>query len=177
MEKTHQGKIIRKSLALLMLRIFLLQAMVIAVYLLIRFPKAYILLQLLGDPDYHHLNFWLGIIVFLAVIIAQTALLGIIILRWANEQYIVEEDTIIHTRGIFTQSDELYSLKTIEAASVEQSLLGRLLNYGTVRVYSPVLKKEYFLQEIPNPHGMKDIILTLLNDKDGEEKQIIPRSR
>ena len=175
MAETYHGRIIRRSLALLILRIFLLQLIVIAAYLLIRLPKTYILSQLLSEPDYHHLNFWLGIIVFLGIIITQTVLLAVVILRWANEYYVLGQDTIIHTQGVFTRHDEIYSLKTIEAASVQQTLLGKLLNFGTVKVYSPVLKKEYFLQEIPSPYELKDVIMGLLSDKGVDEKQIVPR--
>lgn len=153
----------------------LLQVIVVTAYLLVRLPKTYILSRLFAETDYHQLNFWLGIAVFLVIIAAQTALLAAIILRWSHDYYTFQEDTIIHTRGVFTQHNEIYSLKTIEAASVQQTLLGKLLNYGTVRVYSPVLKKEYFLQEIPDPHNMKDVIVGLLNTKAADDKQIIPR--
>jgi uncharacterized membrane protein YdbT with pleckstrin-like domain len=171
----HPGEVIRKSLTLVMLRVFLLQLLVVVIYLVIRLPKTYILARLLDEPDYHYLNFWLGIAVFCAIIVIQTALLATIILRWFNEYYVFKENTIVHTKGIFTQRNDIYSLRTIEAASVHQTILGRLLGYGTIRIYSPVLKKEYFLHEIPNPHEMKDVILSLLSGKGEGDKQIIPR--
>lgn len=70
--------------------------------------------------------------------------------------------------------EEGYSLRGVEAGKVRQGLLGRLLNFGTVSVFSPVLKKEYFLYDIPNSEMMKRRMLALLQSRMEKDEKIIP---
>lgn len=152
-----------------------LQAVTILGYLLIRLSKLWTFQTFFQNDNYHDLNFWLGIGVFVVAIFIQTVLLAQIVLRWIFEYYEVKEDYIVHTRGVLKKKEDIYSLRTIEAGNVIQPLFGKLLNYGTIRIYSPVLKTEYFLHDIPNPREMRDTLTSLLSsEKTGNEK-IIPR--
>ncbi len=166
---------IHKSIATLVSKVVALQVLAILTYTVIRLSKYWIFRQFFTDEDYHDLNFWLGISVFVTVIVIQTTLLISLILEWFCERYEIRRDVIIHTKGVFKKVEDIYSLKTVEAGNVVQSLVGRLLGYGTVRIYSPVLKREYFLNDIPNPVHVKDTVLSLLKTDHYDNKKIIPR--
>lgn len=167
--------VIRKSIAILVIKITILQMIVIAGYIAIRLSKLVVFRQLVDGDDYHDLNFWLGIVAFVAIILAQTAILTTIVLQWFNEFYEIRKDLIVHTSGVFKRKKDIYSLKTIEAGNVVQTLPGKILNYGTVRIYSPVLKREYFINEISNPHNVREAVIALLSANKDNDKKIIPK--
>jgi uncharacterized membrane protein YdbT with pleckstrin-like domain len=175
MAQLHTPSIIRKSVSILIFKIVALQGLVVLAYVGIRVSKLLVFRELFADQDYHDLNFWLGILVFMLVVVAQTAILIAIVLQWFYEFYEIKKDIIVHTNGVFKRKEDIYSLKTIEAGNVEQTLPGKLFNYGTVKIYSPVLKREYSLVDIPNPQVTRDALVALLSKKTDEPQKIIPR--
>lgn len=175
MKNQSRGELtIRKSVIILLSKILTLQAVLVMLYLVIRLSKIVILQQIFAENDYHELNFWLGMGVFLTLAIAQAGIVVALVLEWLYEYYEIREDIIVHTKGVLHKKEDIYSLKTIEAGNVTQSLMGKLLNYGTIRIYSPVLKREYFLHDIPDPHHMRDSVLALLGGKASDDRKIIP---
>lgn len=177
MPKTAPALTIRKSVAILISKISALQLIIVLLYLLIRLVKYWVLIQIFTDNNYHDLNFWLGIIVFIVLAVVQTIMLLTIVLEWYFEYYEVRQDLIIHTRGVLRKKEDLYSLKTVEAGNVKQSLFGKLFNFGTVRIYSPVLRREYFLRDIPDPHHLRSAVIDLLSAEKGNDKKIIPKEK
>ncbi|MEO6761639.1 MAG: PH domain-containing protein [Candidatus Saccharimonadales bacterium] len=172
---TQPTNVIRKSIAILTIKVVALQIIIVLIYLTARLSKLFVLRQIFIDDDYHHLNFWLGIMLFMIVIMVQTIILVTIMLQWFNEYYEVKKDIIVHTTGVFKRKEDIYSLTTVEAGNVVQTLLGRILNYGTVKIYSPVLKREYSITDIPNPQTTRDGIISLLGEKRHDDKKIIPK--
>lgn len=166
---------LRKSIAVLILRIAALQLLALLVYIVIRLSKLLFFRELFAGDDYHDLNFWLGIMVLILVVIVQAVFLITIVLQWYYEVYEIRKDLVVHSRGVLKRKEDIYSLKTVEAGSVSQSLPGKLLNYGTVKIYSPVLKREYSLVDISNPQQTRDTIISLLGTKTGQLQKIIPK--
>jgi hypothetical protein len=167
--------IIRKSIAVLVSKILALQLVVVLLYVLIRLSKYWFFGQFFADNDYHHLNFWLGIMVFLVLLLLQTIILVSLVLEWFFEYYDLRKDLIVHTKGVFRKKEDIYSLKTVEAGNVLQSFTGKIFKFGTVRIYSPVLKREYFLSDIPDPHNIRAAVIDLLSVEDSNDKKIIPK--
>lgn len=166
--------IIHKSLVVVVLKLIVLQAVFMLTYFMFRLVKN----GLFGGPAYAPAiadsQFWLGMTMFLVLATIQMVITAVILLQWGREQYVVREDSIVHTRGVMNNREEVYSLRGVEAGKVRQGLLGRLLNFGTVSVFSPVLKKEYFLYDIPNPEMMKRRMLALLQSRMDKDEKIIP---
>jgi len=175
MAKASSALIIRKSVAVLISKVLMLQLVVMLLYLLLRLTKYWFLRQIFTDNNYHDLNFWLGIIIFVVILILQTITLVAVVLEWFFEYYEVRKDLIIHTKGVLRKKEDIYSLKTVEAGNVNQSFMGKLLNFGTVQVYSPVLQSEYFLRDIPDPHHIRTAVVALLSSKKDNDKKIIPK--
>ena len=55
-------------------------------------------------------------------------------LRWLNEQYIVTDRRVIQVRGILNKRVTDSSLEKINDVELRQSLVGRMLNFGTVEI-------------------------------------------
>jgi uncharacterized membrane protein YdbT with pleckstrin-like domain len=55
-------------------------------------------------------------------------------LTWWNRQYIVTNERVIHISGLFTKQVKDASLERINDVKMDQSAVGRLFNYGDVRL-------------------------------------------
>lgn len=175
MAKIASSLVVRKSIVVLINKIVMLQVIVILLYIGLRLSKLWLFQQIFSETDFHQINFWLGLMVFLILTVSQLVAIVALILEWQHEYYEARKDVIVHTRGVLKKKEDIYSLKTVEAGNVEQSLIGKFLNYGTIRIYSPVLNREYFLRDIPDPHHMRSSVISLLSDRDNNEAKIIPK--
>lgn len=55
-------------------------------------------------------------------------------MRWTSEQYIVTDRRVIQMRGILNKRVTDSSLEKINDVELRQSLIGRMLNFGTVEI-------------------------------------------
>lgn len=55
-------------------------------------------------------------------------------LRWANDQYVITDRRVIQMRGVVTKRVIDSSLEKINDVELRQSLLGRMMNFGTVAI-------------------------------------------
>lgn len=108
-------------------------------------------------------------IIYFAIITVAELTLGVwLVLSWANEEWEIKEGVIYHRRGIFHMKEDAYSLKQIGSTTLHQGLLGRLFNYGTIRIFSPLLKQDYYLMNIQNP---REIVKMLEDEVAGTNKK------
>jgi uncharacterized membrane protein YdbT with pleckstrin-like domain len=81
-----------------------------------------------------------------------------LILQWASVSYSITEDEIIIRRGLVGLRTSEHKAHNLESAEVDQSLFGRLFNYGVLRFHDPGLGQDIILPDIPNPHRYTAII-------------------
>lgn len=158
MEASHvllpQSLIIRKSMVTMFLRLVLAEVLVAGIYFAIRL--ALVALQLQADIDLTLNPIVLSKSLFFTVIEILFAMY--IFLQWVNNYYILKEQEIVYVTGIINRRERNYSLANIQSISSEQGLFGRILHYGTIRIFSPALQQELFLTDIPNPKGVVEEI-------------------
>ena len=78
----------------------------------------------------HSLQFWLTAGVFLAAVVAA---LNALMVRKTSEYGITNKRILMKTGLIQRQTSELF-LDKVEAIYVDQSILGRILNYGVLNI-------------------------------------------
>ena len=76
-----------------------------------------------------------------------------IVTRWATTTYYLRDDLLVRVTGIVEVKEDLYDLKNARTLVVEQTWLGRLLNYGTLRVTiaSSGFREEVVLAAVSTP--------------------------
>jgi len=74
-----------------------------------------------------------------------------IVLRWVNTEYRIEGGSLITKKGIVSIKEKTYALDNVETVEVEQDLLGRIFQYGTVSLFSPLFTEQVYLLNIPHP--------------------------
>lgn len=80
------------------------------------------------------------------------------VLSWTNTVYILEPEHIITKTGIFFTTEERYNMQAMQTIEIKQGLLGKILNYGTIRLFNPALEKQITLSNISNPYPEANII-------------------
>ncbi|MBI2040400.1 response regulator transcription factor [Candidatus Microgenomates bacterium] len=90
-------------------------------------------------------------IVLITGLLINIGIVILITLKWNCEYTEVSREGVIKHSGILYRKEQKYACNFVEAAKLEQSLLGLLFNYGTIELYDPALKEQVYLLNIANP--------------------------
>lgn len=101
---------------------------------------------------------WTSFFVFKLV-----ALFGVI-LRWANTSYEITKNGIKKRTGIIAPDEKTYQCNNIESVTLRQNILGKIANFGTIEIFSPLLNKRIFLTNVPHPKVCIKAIQQMIKD-------------
>jgi len=82
-----------------------------------------------------------------------------IVLDWMYSYYIFRPHEVIYRKGIFIDQRTDYRFDHIEKIDIKQGYIAKMLNYGTIVVYSGSLKEDVAFYDVPMPHRYSSIIL------------------
>ena len=159
---------VRESISILLFRIICLD-LVTATLIIIFFNLAcsdylnlFITQQLIS---YHSLFF----IILAGLKICLTIF---IILTWLNEYYEITPKEVVHKRGLIWRKEERYEFDYVRYVNLDQSILGRMFNFGTISLID--IRKNIFMHmyQIHNPHKYIHIIKNLVHGPH-EERTIV----
>lgn len=167
-EDVHQ--IVRQTPLFLGLKLVVLELVFSGIYLLLRLPLHFFEF----DIPFVDETFLFYAIVFTIFTLIEVAIILWPLLQWANEYYEITHGEITHHKGVFSRSQQIYSLDNIEAITIEQGFLGRLLHYGTIKLVNPVLNQEIYLYLISQPEKYLEVIQKQI-DKPAEGKGVFIR--
>lgn len=96
------------------------------------------------------------ICVKLAVLVAVTLKMAI---DWVPDNYQITERQLIKHKGIASKVDKVYELANIRHVSVNESFMGRQLEYGDISllIATAGLNEKIVLSDIKDPHHFEDI--------------------
>ncbi|MBI2617571.1 PH domain-containing protein [Candidatus Gottesmanbacteria bacterium] len=163
LEKTQSQEtpiILRQSVICLSIRLIVLQLLFTTLYILILLPVNILSLS----PQIRLLSYPVISIAFILVLVFQLYLTLKIILNWLGEYYIVGSREIIFRTGIIDHKEKIYSLSHIESITYNQNFWERLFNYGTIRLFNPVLKQHIHLDCIKNPGKYVRVLEQTMHD-------------
>jgi uncharacterized membrane protein YdbT with pleckstrin-like domain len=90
---------------------------------------------------------WIVVIVGVIILTWQVALP---FLTWLTTQYVFTSRRIIVRRGLLTKQGRDMPLSKVNNVSFEVSVLGRVLNYGTLEVESASDDGDLVINDVPN---------------------------
>jgi uncharacterized membrane protein YdbT with pleckstrin-like domain len=146
--------IIRKSMAVMFLRLIAIEVLLGLIYLLLRY--VFILSDIHLETTFA-LN-TLSLIKPIIFSIIEIGLSGFVFLHWVNNYYALNAHELIYFNGIIIKKEVSYAIKNVQTVSFEQGIVGRLFKFGSVKIFSPALQHELFLTEVPNPHKIVDLV-------------------
>ncbi len=86
--------------------------------------------------------------------------------RWLEEYYEISDHSIMHRKGFLFKKEEEISFKHIRAVKLEQGLLGRILNFGTIVLHDWDMRRDFILYQIHNPNRYKQVLVDLIPNVD-----------
>src|SRR3989344_4296715 len=92
-------------------------------------------------------------------------MVSLIALKWVSEYTEISKDGVVKHNGILHKKEQKYACNFIEGATLNQSFLGLLFNYGTIELYDPALKEQVYLLNIANPKKNSDKIQKIVAQK------------
>ena len=92
-------------------------------------------------------TFYMGSFFLIANLIAFIYLF----LSWNYKYYILSRDGISSNSGIILRKTKSIDMSAIRSIGVNQGLFGKVFNYGTLILESPLLSEKFFMYDLPNP--------------------------
>lgn len=83
---------------------------------------------------------------------------GWIILKWRNNYYEIFPGAVIEHDGVFYKNEKSFSCDRIASVESKQTFLGRMFNYGVIRLYDPFLEKYIYLYNVTNPARYANVL-------------------
>lgn len=105
----------------------------------------------------------------------QLTLLLYLILNWVNTVYEITDKEVVYRTGIIGKRARAYDMSNVQSSYVEQSILGRLFNFGKVTLYSPALKSDLYFSDVPNPQMFKAAVDIALEDEPEQNSTYLRR--
>ena len=147
---------IRGSVILLFLKIVLLILLFDTFYL-----SATILLNLTFNIPFewhHHIS--LGLLMTLGVqIFIKSIFMFYLVLNWMSNTYILNSTHVIKKHGIFSNDEEIHRFDTVRSISIQQSVMGKFLNYGSILLKTSAsggFQDDIVISEIDNPKSYEE---------------------
>lgn len=98
-----------------------------------------------------------GLMLLAWVMILFIALIHTLVLRLGRQVYITDHAVGFKT-GIFRKDVTEMSLSKIETIEIHQSIIGRMLGYGTLRFHGTGVSND-FTPHIKDPNGFKNMVM------------------
>ncbi len=155
---TTQKIYIRGSIILLFFRILLLTILFDFFYLLVA-----VLLNLTFEIpfDWHH-HISLGLLIALLVqILLKSGIMFFLVLNWMSNTYILDLKHVIRKHGIFSNDEEIYRFDIVRSISINQSLMGKFFNYGSILLKTSAsggYQGDIEITEIDNPKNYEELL-------------------
>lgn len=91
------------------------------------------------------------ILTIIASHIIGAGMLVLMVIRWQNTTFSISHDQIIVRSGKARTKTRIYNTRDLEEIEVDQSPLGKSLDYGTLSFRAPGLDNRVELPNIPRP--------------------------
>lgn len=138
---------------LLILRIIITEILIMMVHYSIRI----LLIQLAQYLNWQTPIFLLTLEIIILQII-NLYLIITIVLSWINLTYTLNPKEIMCKQGIVSTKSITYEFANLQSMTVTQNFIQKIFNYGTIKLFNPVLKEDVYLIDIPDPFKYAKII-------------------
>jgi len=150
-EKTTEPIFLRQNLIFLVYRLFIAQIIFIGTYILLDLP---VLLLMDGDTSTPQIEVqadWYAITLLTILSLVQMIIIVIIVLRWYNSYCEIREDDIIERHGFISTRENTHSYRNFSAISISQGVIGRIFNFGNVKLFNPALDHKLVIKRVSSP--------------------------
>jgi uncharacterized membrane protein YdbT with pleckstrin-like domain len=98
----------------------------------------------------------------LAILLIPVGVGILLLLYWyvqtKVDKLIIKEDEVVWTHGLISKQYTEISMSSIRSVRVHQTLLQRILNAGTVQIYTAGDQPELVVKGLPHPDEIRELI-------------------
>lgn len=80
----------------------------------------------------------------------------VVYIRWNARGFTITDRRVLLDMGVFSRSSKVIALDRVQDIATNQSVLGRMLNYGRIEIDSAGAAGAEVLTAIPNPQKFRD---------------------
>ncbi len=149
---------LRQNLVILFAKVFVLEVALSLLFLVVR-----AVYQSFFDVslDTTTLDFF---IVYLVLQFINICAIMIVAVLWTNKFYRISPDSVSAHEGWISKKTDIISMRTISSVNLKQSFIGRIFNYGTIRVECMFSHQVIYIRHITKPHFFRKAIQNLIAD-------------
>lgn len=108
--------------------------------------------------------------IFLVLVAIKLATIIYVIIDWLNEYYEITPKEMIFKKGLLFKTEQRTLMGHIGSVNLDQGILGRIFNFGTLKLFNWTNEKYVYLYLIHNPTKYMNILEKLLPEADREKK-------
>ena len=168
-QQYFQEVILKKSLVLLFFKFTIAEVFLAGCYLAVVVAIEFVNFHFGIDLGIHPLTLTKSLLFTLLEILVT----AYFFLQWNYNYYILRTKEVIYMTGIIVKQKRSYALDNVQSVSSRQGIFGVLFNFGTITIFSPALKSELQLTEIPNPNAVTMKIKQMNMDQDNKMGYIL----
>lgn len=159
---------IRQSISIILLKLVLLELLSASGFLFVyfSFDNELVMRSIMGLFE----SFF-GF-AFLFLVFAKIYITIYIILDWVNMYYEVNGEYIYIRKGVIWTTEQKFAIENFGDVTLEQNLMGRIFNFGNIRIFDKELKRDFLLYLIHNPNKYYEI-LSSINPVGDKEKKVL----
>lgn len=109
---------------------------------------------------------WIHIVLYIIFVALEISLTVYVVLGWLTEYYEITPDHITHRYGIFKKKEKKHKISHVDNLTLDQSMVGKYLNYGTISAYNYRHNRVLTFFSIHNPHRYMAILEELTPEAD-----------
>lgn len=81
-----------------------------------------------------------------------------VLIEWLTDYYEINPNGITHLRGLIFQTHQEQIFSHITSAGIQQGILGRIFNFGTIKMFNKETKDYSYMYQIHNPNKYFNLI-------------------
>lgn len=157
-EYTPEPLRLRGSALILTYRLIFIPILFTIIRFAIRLPLTYLEVQQSSLANIYTID----TLIVLALVFFEIVITVYITVRWVNEYYIVYPNEIVLKKGFFFRKEKIFKCEHIQLFDLEQGLIAKLFDYGTLTLYSPALDGKIYIYNISRPMQRLEQIRSIL---------------
>ena len=110
---------------------------------------------------------WIIAVVFVLVVIVWSI---VPFLRWLTTQYVFTDRRIIVRKGLITKQGKDMPLSKTNNISFNQSLLGRMFNFGNLDIESGNVDGSLLINDVPNVEEIQRDVYRLVEEDEARRR-------
>lgn len=135
------------------------------------FPAALVALAVVVDALVASAGRDLKIVITLAALAVAGLWVIVVWVQWAAASFTITDQRVLLVSGVISRATKVIALDRVQDVSTRQTILGRVLDYGSVEIDAAGANGAERLDHVPNPGEFRDEVFVQAERRRGTPAQ------